>query len=322
MNDIHSILIPIDGSSLSLQSLAYAQALASGSSEITLLQVVSDHSGYIPLEIEMAHSWEIDAEARLVDEARTDLQRIAKQLVESSSVAKMPSTRVEIGDPATWILDIAEEGRFSLIVITTHAYGAVRRTLFGSVADRLVRHSSVPVLVVRPQDEIELGIPGPIQRIVVPLDGSPRAENALPFAKLLARHLGVPILLVRAIHLDFIVPRIEGTFVIPEESIEDIERFARDYLSALCTHIIQEGIGCSIVIEWGTPLEVIESKLREDDLLAMTTHGRGGISRWLLGSVAEKLVRTAITPVLLIPAREPLERGAESDESDGFGPTI
>ena len=299
-----TILVPLDGSTLSQQSLALVQTLMNKTTEVHLVQVVPQHRGYLPMEIEMEYGWSKQIEFIVARHAQEELEAFAKRLGDSNALGMVPTVHVPIGDPADTIIDMAREVKADLIVMTTHGHGAIKRVLFGSVADRVVRYSPVPVLVMRPGGPLEDDAPASIQRIVVPLDGSPLAERALPVVTTMATQLGVPVLLVRAIHLDFVVPRVDGTFLIPQESIDCIQRFAQDYLSAIRDHLVQEGIVVSIAAEWGTPFEIIDELSANDDLIVMTSHGRGGVGRWLLGSVAEKLVRSAKAPVLLVPVRK------------------
>ncbi len=303
MNALQSILVPIDGSSFSMQALPYARALAGQDSSVVLLQVIPEDEESSAVFMESEFGWAEGEELVTASHARECLQQLATQWASSGTLPMCPEVLVKIGEPAETILDVAQMHQSNLIVMTTHGYGALKRIMFGSVADRVVRHSLVPVLVVRPQGDTDLGAAAAIQRIVVPLDGSERAENALSTAKTLAQQLHVPMLLVRALHIDYVVPGFEGAFAVTQESMDDMSQLADAYLSTIREPLVAEGLDVSITVRWGSPIDVIDMTTQQDDLIVLTSHGRGGARRWLLGSVAEKLIRTSHSPVLLVPNR-------------------
>ena len=167
------ILVPLDGSALAEQALPYAQALAGPGCELILLEVGQD------------------------DDDLTLRERHA------DSCGQLETA---IGDPAEEILRVATQMGAGMIVMTTRGRGAVGRWAFGSVADRVARTAPVPVLVVRPREDVGEAGSGTIRRLVVPLDGSPLAEAAVSFAQFLAKDLTVPVHLVTAIDVASLVP--------------------------------------------------------------------------------------------------------------------
>ena len=169
---LQPILVPLDGSRLAEQALPYAQQLAEPGCQLILLEVGQDED---------------------------DLGLLERH---ADSCASLETA---VGDPAEQILRVAKDLNVGLIVMTTHGRGALGRWAFGSVADAVTRTSPVPVFVVHPQDG-DSEVAPVIQRVVVPLDGSPLAEEALPTAMSLVRRLHVPVHLVTAIDVTKILP--------------------------------------------------------------------------------------------------------------------
>lgn len=143
-------------------------------------------------------------------------------------------------------------------------------------------------------------------RIVVPLDGSELAERALDRAAELARMANVPVHLVRVVDLG----RIGGGGSIVwgltpwalQRALEEEQQASRDYLEQVSQGLTKQGVQAySDVLHGNTPDEIVAA-VTADDLVVMSTHGRGGLPRWFLGSVAESVVRRAAGPVMLIRA--------------------
>lgn len=145
------------------------------------------------------------------------------------------------------------------------------------------------------------------QRITVPLDGSELAERALPTAKELATLYSAPIHLLRVI--DFTRLESFGPYGLGMEytSVEPIvaseEAAAAAYLADMEVSLTEQGFTVTTELRRGVVVREVIDAMKPDDLTVMASHGRGGVSRWLLGSVAEEVIRHAPAPVLLVPAR-------------------
>jgi nucleotide-binding universal stress UspA family protein len=143
-------------------------------------------------------------------------------------------------------------------------------------------------------------------RIVVPLDGSPLAEQALPNAEEMAWLKGAPIMLIQVIDLNqldhFGLEAFIGADGLADQ-LEVAERAARTYLGSIAEGLQELGITATIAIRWGDPMREIIAATEKRDLIVMATHGRGGVTRALLGSVADSVARRSLVPVLLVRAR-------------------
>jgi nucleotide-binding universal stress UspA family protein len=266
------ILVPLDGSDLAEQALPYAQKLAEPGCQLILLEVGQDEDDLGVLE-------------RHAD-----------------SCASLESA---VGDPAEQILRVAKDLNVGLIVMTTHGRGALGRWAFGSVADAVTRTSPVPVFVVRPQAGDSTIAPD-IRRVVVPLDGSPLAEEGLLTATSLAQRLHVPVHLVTAIDVTKLLPiemmpTVAFDAALYVETVAQLEADATAWLTQAAGQLQHEGVAATWAILHGSPFRAITDTVKPGDVVVMTSHGRSGAKRWLLGSVAEKLIREGPVPVVLVP---------------------
>jgi nucleotide-binding universal stress UspA family protein len=295
-----TILVPLDGSDESRAALIFAAGLPA--QRIRLLRVVEDTPSAVDLAVAPSSGGREDVS-----------EHLTAQLRQAAADSGVPESKVEIiirtGDPPEVIIEESESA--DLIVMTTHGRGAAGRAVFGSTADRVSRHGTAPTLLIRARKAgTEVVTPS---RIVVALDGSLLAESALPAAEKIAAALGAPIHLVRVVDPMSIFTAFGreyeavGTSVLTmqpayDESREHHEQEAADYLREMAASL-PSAARVTTEHRTGTPSFTLLELVQPDDLLVMTSHGRGGIRRWLLGSVAEKLVREAKGPVLLVPAR-------------------
>ncbi len=288
------ILLPLDGSADANAAIPYAVAMAGPGGTIILLTVISpggpsvDH-GEEPLPAAM-------------NAAATEL-RAAGLIVE---------TRVLTGDPADIIVQSAANGGADTIVMASQGRGAVGRLLHGSVADRVVREATVPVMVVR----AEAAGPGPaaISRLVVPLDGSPLSAESLPVASSLAERLGLPISLVRVVNVAELTPPAVGMgeaipYQMYDETEAEMEQTAGEYLDDVASNLRGQGITVQATVLSGSPAAAIIDATQPGDIVVLCSHERSGVLRWLMGSVAEQLVRDDDALVILVPASERVTAG-------------
>lgn len=145
------------------------------------------------------------------------------------------------------------------------------------------------------------------QRIVVPLDGSELAEAALPHALYMARLTNAPLHVVRVVDTSIAGRDAYGMAAgyMPSVDMFDVDRqAAADYLETMPPRIAEDGITVTSELRAGQVAREIVAATVENDLVVMTSHGRGGVARWFLGSIAEEVTRHSTVPVLLIRISE------------------
>jgi len=310
------ILVPHDGSTLASSALPTALELARRSgAELHLVTAVPPAPPFVAIDsVEgLAAKW-LEVGSRHADEALSALSTELEALAEglgggAAGAAPRILPRVIPGKPVSALHDYVLEEGIDLIVMTSHGQGGVERAWLGSVADGLVRRSPAAVLLVRPTPDSPFQAqPLSISTVLVPLDGSPLAEAILPRAHALAELLGAKLRLLR------VIPPLEGTIPLPPAwSHLEVMRQAEEELHALAHRLRAEGspaggkvvpIETKVLSGW-TPAEGIGMAAVETPhtLVALSTHGRGGLERALLGSVADKVIRSATTPVLVQRAR-------------------
>jgi nucleotide-binding universal stress UspA family protein len=205
----------------------------------------------------------------------------------------------DVGDPAGQILAVLRRQEPSLLVMATHGRSGLGRWWYGSVADRLVREAPAPTLVVGPGVLSARATVRPVRRILVPLDGSSRAEEALPHAVTLATSLGASITIAQAV-----VPfGSQWPFTDSQLDMDidnDLVRDARQYLTGRSARLRTQRPVKTLVVR-GQPAEALLAlqEKRRFDLVVMTSHTRRGVSRAFLGSVTDRVIHGR-APVLVV----------------------
>jgi nucleotide-binding universal stress UspA family protein len=223
------------------------------------------------------------------------------------AVSNVPITSTTATGRADEVLvTCADEGNADLVVMATHGRGPLERAWLGSVADRVARHIKKPLLLVRPDTKAGVHITdeNSFKHILVALDGSEFAEVGLQWARVLGAAAGAKYTLVRVVPPPHLPPAIRYpdtaiTQRLYGEVIEDSEHYLilvaaplRD--NALCVHTeVRDSVGAAHGV-------LDSAKQNNADLIVIATHGRGGIRRLAMGSVADKVVRGASVPVLLV----------------------
>jgi len=223
-----------------------------------------------------------------------------------SAVKRIDSIEAN-GKPAEEIVRRAGAGPGCLIAMATHGMNGMRRWLIGSVASKVAQSAQNPLLLVRPMENADLAAAIELKTIFVPLDGSGLAEIALRHAVALAKTMSLAVQLVRVYALPsdaYIVADgviAQGAAPFREAMQKEAERYLEGKVETLRAEGLAEVIGTAM--EGDPPNEIIDLAAKTaNSLIAMSTHGRSGIGRWLLGSVAEKIIQHSRVPVLLIRA--------------------
>jgi len=239
------------------------------------------------------------------EEAEGYLENEAAQIRESGLGV---SQVVRRGPAAEAIVDYASQTDIQQIVMATHGYSGISRWRYGSVAERVLQSANVPVLLIRAKEGEEEGDRQETkrcQRILVPLDGSEMAEQVLPTTADVARAIGAEMVLLRVVTLQVYGSSEAMWYPGPDGWVEAITQAAVTYLNEVADSLRERGVGVTVATETGPVAETIirfaEANLI--DLVAMCTHGRTGLVRWALGSVADRVLRGGSAPVLLVRAK-------------------
>lgn len=299
------ILVPLDGSSFAETAAPYAVAIAERSeAEVTLALV---HPS-LPAVTENSHpdliEWARRGEQGYLDEA-------AERLFAGTGIEV--TTALLTGDPPAALVKHAAEQRVDMVVMATHGWGPASRLWIGSVADRLVRELTLPLLLVRPDEEqtgSEAAADAVVRRILLPLDRSRFGEGVLEGAALLAEIFSAAVI---PFHVVQGPPQLDwGNLAIPLDQddrplIEVATEAARSYLRNIVSDLRVRGVevDAPVVVQGedvaGTILQQADEL--KADAIAIATHGEKGIRLLALGSVTDKVIRGARVPVLVCRPR-------------------
>jgi nucleotide-binding universal stress UspA family protein len=284
------ILVPLDGSKLAEQILPLAQSFAQATQASVELLRVNDPermTAYAPAL-----------------QGGEYLDEVVKKYF-------TPATRVDktegVGHPAMIIVERASSDPACLIAMATHGMSGIRRWLIGSVASKVAHTAANPLLLIRPAERAEPAAPFELKTIFVPLDGSGLAERALRPAVELAKRIKCEIHLMRMYTLP------ANAYVLADGVIgqgaaqyrDAMQQEAATYLDGKVQGLRADGLDrvMATAIEGDPASEIIDIGVKTpNSLIVMSTHGRSGVGRWVLGSVAEKVIQHSGAPVLLIRA--------------------
>lgn len=284
------ILVPLDGSPLAERVLPHVRKLLlRQDAEVMLLHVLQRLP---PADYRNAGALEAEA-------ARRELEALQQQLAGEGARARIAFMT---GDPAEEILEFAEAFQPSLIAMTTHGRTGLARAFRGSIAEQVLRHCPFPIYLANPLafGATEPSTASTIRRILVPTDGSDASARIIPLVEDFARTYDSEILLlyVAAIYPDPMEYPVPMVLPSSEDAAEVVERFARrfDPAAGKVRTRVAFGLPSAQIVQ--------AASLEGAELVAMATHGRTGVSRFLLGSVAEEVLRSCPCPTLILRTAE------------------
>lgn len=325
---IRRLVIGLDGSTLAEAALPLAEQLARAS-KVRLVLVRAVPTGTLLAPIDEANpnvlryvapdsAADADPQAAraLAREAEAYLAKVAADLRERGVISE---TVVVPGDPADVLLEEARVRHADAIVLTTHGRSGLGRLVYGSVAETVLANSALPILLVRagmpPREPHTSDAP---LRLLVPLDGSPMGEKVLPVATKLATALTAHVFIVRIVPSSSASSTAETIrFGSPHHDLRRnvLERAAQSYVDEIARDLRSHGLSVSTAVRIGHPADGIMAAAKACDasLIVMATHGRTGVARALVGSVALDVLQRGSRPVLVV--RPPTEPVAESDDT-------
>ena len=279
---------PLDGSELAERAIPYTKNLAKTRGSEVILFTVS-----------IAFVEQLDRPMKAY------LELNAKELQSQGIKA---STAIAYGDVADEIIGFAEKNNIDLIIISTHGYSGIKRWVLGSVARKVLYGTCAHVLLIKSKtpkvSEVEL------KRLLLPLDGSPFSEAPIPFVEELTKVTETEIILT-VVSEPPLVPSYGDRPINPTwEKYRDtlwaeMQQQASEYIGKIKTRLEKRRVKVKSQVITGELGKVAESIMKAAqkenvDLIAMATHGRTGVSRWVYGGITNRIVEQSLQPVLLI----------------------
>lgn len=324
---INTIVVPLDRSAFAEWAVPHALEVARATGAGVRLALV-----HFPV-------WGTaeDVPTAIYDEAEADIRKSEASYIETLAVDLTQRTRLEVqaqmleGPVVPALREFSETSGADLIVMSTHGHGGLKRAWLGSVTDALLRHVAVPLLIVRPPDDAEappasstttepspdsedrsrpalapLG-PDGLTHVLIAVDGSRIADEAARRAGDLAASCDARVTLLRVVHPPLHVTSAYLPHVVRlnREELEQREADATAHLGALAAEL--RGRLAQVTERVVVDYHPADAILREADdlgvdLIAVGTHGRGGVRRLVIGSIADKVIRGAAPPVFVLPA--------------------
>lgn len=300
---IERLLVPLDGTPYSERALPFALAFASwANASIALAHINEPERSRARATLSKAvDSTTPESAAQRAPDVATYLNTIRDRVV--TAVPRVETIMLNADSAADGIAAVIEQAHADVVLLATHARQGLERRILGSVGDQLIQRTRVPVLLIPPGLGINPDQTQTFQRVLVPLDGSMLAEQALAPVLALARLAGsngrggMEIVLFYV--ADSQVTRPDGV------------RYVQDVRERLIQAQLPDSVRLTATAMVGSPPGSITSAAihgvitepaypRRFDFVAMATHGRGGFQRWLYGSVAEYVLSHVTVPTLLV----------------------
>ncbi len=323
------ILVPLDGSTEAETVLPYVRDIAIRfDSEVEILGVGLGSKrrrvnqlldNYVHHAVDHLQKHEVTCRAVLL---YSDPHRNLLDYTEVTARPNQIKARGEMlyGGPPETILDYSRDHHMNLIIMATHGISGLRRWWLGSVFEKVVSRATMPVLGIHSKQvrEMDRDSKAVFKRILTPLDGSETGGAAMHDAEALALKSGASIVLVHVLPAPH---AIEARWLGPEfsEFVKAMHDAGQKYLDKVEARLSSRGIDVKVRIVSGDPAGKIIEVAREEkaDLIAMSTHGRSGIARWVLGSVADKILHESKIPMWLVRPRQIIKDMLKDSGQDG-----
>jgi nucleotide-binding universal stress UspA family protein len=282
------LLVPLDGSELAERAIPYAKTIAKAKSSELILFTVN-----------------IAVVEQLDRPMKAYLELNAKEL---QSQGVKASTAIAYGSVADEIVSFADKNNIDLIIVSTHGYSGIKRWVLGSVARKVLYGTGTQVLLIKSKapkvSEVEF------KKILLPLDGSPFSETPIPFVTDLTKGAEAEVMLT-VVSEPPLVPSYGDRPINPvwqehrDKLWAEMQQQAAEYLKKTKAKLEKQGMKIKSQVVPSELGRVAESILQiaekeKVNLIAMATHGRSGISRWVYGGVTSRIVEQSMQPVLLI----------------------
>jgi nucleotide-binding universal stress UspA family protein len=293
------MLVPLDGSKTAENVLPYGRLLARVFHipvELVKVLDIAEIATHVPAE----KTLHLDT---LMTEHERNSTQYLNEIARSFSDVDINCT-VERGRPENVIIEKAAADKTILVAMATHGRTGISRWLLGSIAEKVLRGGTNPLLLIRANEEAPTDGEAVLRSVIVPLDGSELAESVLPTAVKLARTLNLEMILFRAYELPASAYYGKENYLPDYDELRNrVKEQAHEYLKKKIEAINAEGVQnvSFVLVEGPGPHEIIDyARKSPNALITMCTHGRSGVQRWVLGSVTEKVVRHSGDPVLVL----------------------
>ena len=298
------ILVPLDGSDVAECVLPHVEAIATRNAmvDVTFLYVIQ------PLDVPLTKP---EFKTHIESEAKSAADEYLNKLINGLKYKDVVHGKVILGKVAENIVDYATDNNIGLIIMATHGLSGISRWVRGSVADKVLHESKIPILLIK-ASSCQEAVYNKQQKItiLVPLDGSELAEAALEPVREMANQFvvdSVEIVLLRVCELfsppqSYPPPMSLGWEEYVEYVTSNCKDICQSYLAKVEEQLKEEGLTARSEVLVGNPADAIVDYANQNapDIIAMSTHGRTGISRWALGSIADKVLKGASSPILLV----------------------
>ena len=302
---IRRILVPIDFSPESLKALRYAKRLVERfKAKLHMVHVVTPPLVLFPQPRQVLPP---NFTEEMVGNATDRFEEVVRDF---SLPLRHRHYTVRIGAVAHEINEVARITRTDFIVIATRGYTGLKRAFLGSTTESVVRNAPCPVLVVREKEHGAANRRGrkaalQVRKILVPLDFSEASRLGLEYALGFAQEFHATVVLFHSVFVTAYLLGNAYTAHYTPSPITTQTDYAKAEIEKLREAIARKGGRVEAKLALGSPLEQITKYIKKAgiDLIITSTHGRTGLRRVLIGSTAERIVRYAMCPVLVVPNR-------------------
>ena len=281
------ILVPLDGSNLAELALPYAEELAAAFNSEVILLYVSE-----PAENQYRHMHQLYIE-ELAGQMKKRINKV--------------SPLVLSGRPAEGVIGYAEKNDVGLVIMSSHGRSGITAWATGSVASKVLQAATVPLLLIRaakPKRKVQRKVL--LKRVLLPLDGSEAGEAAVSYVGELMDRLESEVILFGVVAAGQHIRTVGGLDYIlyPEQHLEAVKTEAREYLDKVYRRLKGRKGRVRVEIRVGDVAREIIKFAEEINasLIAISSHGHSGMTKWVFGSIANKIVQASNTPVMVVRA--------------------
>jgi len=307
------IIVPLDSSDLSERALSVASSIAKAVGGSVSICSSIDPNDQAKFNAYWALSGDMDSGiaalppeglVRTEEERRSEMEQYLSKIKADNANLSGSDSSVLTGTPADEILAYAHSQNAGLIVMSSRGRSGIVRGVLGSVTDKLLRSADIPVIVVPSEYEAHSG---EAITLIVPLDGSKRSESALTAALPLASQIGATVKVLHFVQMESRYAGMPFNEIGPMKAdIDDLTALASAYLDDVCKRNETDGVTLEAEVVIGYPASHISeySQNVSNGIVVMTSHGRSGLKRMLMGSVTDATLRNSDAPVMVVPAIE------------------